>query len=78
MTKEPIDFVEDARARINRLAMHPAYHHVKDVENHLAELSGLSISLIKKFRLGQKTNVTVDSFDRLMKAIRTAEYRSIN
>lgn len=78
MNETVSEIMEQTRNRINTLALHPGFVSVKALEDHLAELSGLSASIIRKVRLGERTNITVATYEKLIKAIRTAEYRAIN
>ena len=44
----------------------------KSVYGELAEYSGLSISLIRQFHIGERPNMTTDSLDRLVAAVKQA------
>lgn len=61
---------------IEALKNDPSFGSYKAVNERLAQLSGLSTSLLTHFRQGYRNNLSVDTLDRLADAIRRVQRRA--
>lgn len=72
MNKPARNLVEWVRASIRSLSLNPDYGTLDSVYTELAELSGLSKSIITKIYSGESMNPQVDTLDKLIAAIKAA------
>lgn len=72
MTTSARQLVEWIRASIRSLALNPEYGTLDAVYRELAEMSGLSKSLVMKLDSGESMNPRADTIDRLIDAVKRA------
>jgi transcriptional regulator with XRE-family HTH domain len=64
--------VEDIRAAVRSLAIHPGYGSLTSAMREISDRSGVSVSLIHKIYDGRANNPTADTIDKLGRAIESA------
>lgn len=72
MTTSARQLVEWIRASIRSLALNPEYGTLDSVYVELANLSGLSKSLVMKLDSGESMNPRADTIDKLIDAVKQA------
>lgn len=59
-----------ARKTIRSLAKHPEFGTLHSVASAVSTLSGLSLTTVQKFYQGKAENVTVNTLDSIVSAVR--------
>lgn len=60
-----------ALGAIDALTKMQEYRSARAVHGRLAELSGLSLSLVQQFHYGQRRNLSVETLDKLVQGIKS-------